>query len=130
MNPLQWILSRLIRGYQLFLSPLKSALFGAAAKCRFTPTCSQYALEAIRTHGAIKGTWLGFRRLLRCNPWGGWGPDPVPEKVERKSELKEEGRKRDDRGECELRAMLPNAFSNDAVLNFPLLTLNYSQPFD
>lgn len=82
MNPLQWILTRLIRGYQLFLSPLKNALFGAAAKCRFTPTCSQYALEAIQIHGAVKGAWLGLRRLLRCHPWGAWGPDPVPGKRE------------------------------------------------
>lgn len=86
MNPLQWMLTRLIRGYQLFLSPLKSALFGAAAKCRFTPACSQYALEAIQIHGAFKGAWLGLRRLLRCHPWGAWGPDPVPGKMEEKRE--------------------------------------------
>lgn len=46
--------------------------------CRFTPTCSQYALEALRRHGAIKGLWLTVKRILRCHPWGGSGYDPVP----------------------------------------------------
>ncbi len=46
--------------------------------CRFTPTCSQYALEALRKHGAVKGMWLAVRRILRCHPWGGSGYDPVP----------------------------------------------------
>ncbi len=86
MNPVQWILVKLIRVYQLILSPAKNALFGPAAKCRFTPTCSCYGLEAIRVHGAIKGSWLACKRLLRCNPWGPFGHDPVPEKVERGEE--------------------------------------------
>lgn len=46
--------------------------------CRFTPTCSQYALEAIRRHGPVRGLWLALKRLLRCHPWGGSGYDPVP----------------------------------------------------
>ena len=46
--------------------------------CRFTPSCSQYAIEALEKHGAIKGGWLAFKRLLRCQPWGGCGHDPVP----------------------------------------------------
>lgn len=46
--------------------------------CRFTPSCSQYAIEALRKYGAIKGSWLAGQRLLRCNPWGGCGHDPVP----------------------------------------------------
>lgn len=48
--------------------------------CRYSPSCSQYAIEAVRTHGAIKGGWLAFWRLLRCQPWGGYGYDPVPGK--------------------------------------------------
>jgi len=111
MNPLQWILIKLIRGYQLFLSPVKNALFGPSAKCRFTPTCSQYGLEAVRIHGVFKGGWLAFRRLLRCNPWGPFGPDPVPRKGESRSELKVE--RQDDH--CE-----SDRFSQ-------LSTLNHSQ---
>ncbi|MDE5940710.1 MAG: membrane protein insertion efficiency factor YidD [Muribaculaceae bacterium] len=46
--------------------------------CRFTPTCSQYAIEALRRHGPVRGVWLTLRRILRCHPWGGSGYDPVP----------------------------------------------------
>lgn len=46
--------------------------------CRYTPTCSQYAVEALRKHGPFKGLWLAIKRILRCNPWGGSGYDPVP----------------------------------------------------
>lgn len=46
--------------------------------CRFAPTCSQYAIEALRKHGPFKGLWLAVRRILRCHPWGGSGYDPVP----------------------------------------------------
>lgn len=63
----------LIRFYQVCLSPLKPS-----GTCRFTPTCSQYALEALRKHGLFKGSWLALRRILRCHPWGGSGYDPVP----------------------------------------------------
>ena len=62
----------LIRFYQVSISPLKPPT------CRFTPTCSQYALEAFKKHGLIKGFFLTLWRLLRCNPWGGSGYDPVP----------------------------------------------------
>ena len=62
----------LVRFYQLCISPLKPP------SCRFTPTCSQYAIEALRKHGPIKGLYLTIRRLLRCHPWGGSGYDPVP----------------------------------------------------
>lgn len=61
-----------IRFYQLAISP------HTPAACRFTPTCSQYAIEAIRKHGPIKGLGLAIWRILRCNPWGGSGYDPVP----------------------------------------------------
>ncbi|MFC3196632.1 membrane protein insertion efficiency factor YidD [Parapedobacter deserti] len=62
----------LIRAYQLLLSPM----LGAA--CRYTPTCSQYGIEAIRKHGPFKGGWLVLKRISRCHPWGGHGHDPVP----------------------------------------------------
>ena len=62
----------LIRFYQVCISPL------TPPTCRFTPTCSAYALEALRKHGLFKGSWLAIRRILRCHPWGGSGYDPVP----------------------------------------------------
>ena len=62
----------LIRFYQVCISPL------TPAACRFTPTCSQYALEAFRKHGLFKGFYLTVKRILRCHPWGGHGYDPVP----------------------------------------------------
>ena len=46
--------------------------------CRFTPTCSEYAIQAVKKHGVFKGSWLAIKRILRCNPWGGSGYDPVP----------------------------------------------------
>jgi uncharacterized protein len=62
----------LIRAYQWAISPL------LPASCRFTPSCSAYAAEAIGRHGALRGSWLAARRLGRCHPWGGHGHDPVP----------------------------------------------------
>ena len=62
----------LVRFYQVCISPLKPP------SCRFTPTCSEYALEALRKHGPFKGGWLALRRILRYHPWGGSGYDPVP----------------------------------------------------
>ena len=67
-----WLLILPIRFYQKFISPL------TPATCRFTPTCSHYAIEAIRKHGPFKGLALAVWRILRCNPWGGSGYDPVP----------------------------------------------------
>lgn len=58
--------------YRACISPL------TPPSCRFTPTCSRYALEAIKKHGPIRGLWLAIRRILRCHPWGGSGYDPVP----------------------------------------------------
>ncbi|MFT4689749.1 MAG: membrane protein insertion efficiency factor YidD [Verrucomicrobiia bacterium] len=78
MNPLQHIFLLLIKGYQWAVSPVLSALFGD--QCRFQPSCSRYAAEAICTHGAVRGCWLAGWRVLRCNPWSGCcGPDPVPQ---------------------------------------------------
>lgn len=61
-----------IRFYQGAISPLFPPV------CRFTPTCSQYAVQAIMRHGVVKGSWLAIRRIARCHPWGGSGYDPVP----------------------------------------------------
>lgn len=67
------ILIRLIRFYQIFLSPLKWR-----SHCRFTPTCSNYAIQAIEKYGAIRGSGLAVWRILRCNPFSKGGYDPVP----------------------------------------------------
>lgn len=61
-----------IRGYQKFISP------ALPPSCRFSPSCSQYALEAVSKYGALKGIWLGVRRLIRCHPFNPGGYDPVP----------------------------------------------------
>lgn len=66
------ILMALIRGYQRFISPF------TPPACRYVPTCSAYAHEALERHGLLKGSWLAARRLLRCHPWGASGYDPVP----------------------------------------------------
>ncbi|HEU5397399.1 MAG TPA: membrane protein insertion efficiency factor YidD [Verrucomicrobiae bacterium] len=68
----------LVRFYQLILSPAKTFLFGPAAECRFEPSCSDYALDALKSHGAVAGGWLAVKRVCRCHPWGGCGHDPVP----------------------------------------------------
>ena len=66
--PLRW----LVFGYQITLRPFMGG------HCRFQPTCSEYALQALREHGGFRGGWLTVRRLARCHPWGGAGFDPVP----------------------------------------------------
>jgi putative membrane protein insertion efficiency factor len=58
--------------YRACISPL------TPPSCRYSPTCSQYAIEAVKKHGAIKGSWFAVKRIFRCNPWGGSGYDPVP----------------------------------------------------
>ena len=72
MKPVRRAMIVLIRGWQLgpraILPP----------SCRFQPSCSQYAIEAIDKYGPIKGGWLAFKRIMRCHPWGGCGHDPVP----------------------------------------------------
>ena len=62
----------LIRGYQLIISPL------LGSNCRFMPTCSEYAMESLRSHGLIKGSYLTIKRIGKCHPWGGHGYDPIP----------------------------------------------------
>jgi hypothetical protein len=67
------VLIALIRGYQWFVSPL------LGNHCRFYPSCSEYAREAIERHGVLRGVWLAIRRVARCHPWQPGGVDPVPE---------------------------------------------------
>jgi putative membrane protein insertion efficiency factor len=81
VNPLQHILILTVRAYRLVISPAQTFLFGATGGCRFTPTCSAYALEAVREHGAMTGTFLAAKRLCRCHPWGDCGHDPIPPKA-------------------------------------------------
>jgi putative membrane protein insertion efficiency factor len=73
MTPFGVAAISLIRVYQWVISPL------LPRSCRFAPSCSEYAAEAIQRHGALAGFWLTARRLLRCHPWGGDGYDPVPD---------------------------------------------------
>ena len=76
MKKVQQIISApfiwLIRLYQLIISPW------LPSRCRYTPTCSQYGIEAFKKYGPLKGFWLTTKRVVRCNPWGGHGHDPVP----------------------------------------------------
>ena len=69
---MQRLLLLLVRFYQYAISPM------LPPRCRYTPTCSQYAVEALQKHGALKGGWLAAKRICRCHPWGGSGHDPVP----------------------------------------------------
>lgn len=66
------LLTGLIRFYQRAISPL------LGANCRYTPTCSAYGIQALEKYGPLKGSWLAFKRILSCNPWGGHGYDPLP----------------------------------------------------
>ncbi|MCM3447389.1 membrane protein insertion efficiency factor YidD [Bacillus velezensis] len=71
------IIIAFIRGYQKFISPL------TPPSCRFYPTCSQYGIEAVKTHGALKGGWLTLKRILKCHPFHPGGVDPVPDKKQK-----------------------------------------------
>ena len=68
---MKWLLIKFFRLYQLLLSPM------LPNACRYTPTCSQYAIEAVTKYGAFKGGWMALKRILSCHPWGGHGYDPV-----------------------------------------------------
>ena len=68
----------IIRGYQLVISPI------LGSNCRFMPTCSEYALESLKTYGLIKGAFLTIKRIGKCHPWGSHGYDPIPTKMEKK----------------------------------------------
>lgn len=69
---LLWLFILPIRFYKLFISPM------LPNACRYTPSCSTYAIEALQKHGVLRGLYLSIRRILRCHPWGGSGYDPVP----------------------------------------------------
>ncbi|MDQ4091970.1 MAG: membrane protein insertion efficiency factor YidD [Actinomycetota bacterium] len=71
-GPMAWALVVLLRFYRRWISPV------LPPTCRFSPTCSAYAVEALTVHGALRGSWLTVRRLLRCAPWHPGGMDPVP----------------------------------------------------
>ena len=73
VRALSILLIGIARGYQLLISPI------LPQTCRFHPTCSGYAIDAIRHHGPRRGGWLALRRIIRCHPWGGQGYDPVPD---------------------------------------------------
>jgi putative membrane protein insertion efficiency factor len=71
---MSFLVLKVIKVYQKYLSPL------LGPSCRFHPTCSEYALQAIETYGVFRGGFLAVKRILKCNPWGGSGPDPLPRK--------------------------------------------------
>jgi uncharacterized protein len=75
------VLIGLVRFYQVAISSW------TPPSCRFTPTCSAYAIDALREHGAVRGSWLAARRIARCHPWGGHGYDPVPVRPKAAGEL-------------------------------------------
>ncbi len=81
MTPLARVLSLAVHAYRYTLSPIIGPV------CRYEPTCSAYALDALREHGALRGSWLAVRRIARCHPWGGSGYDPVPPHSEKQSIL-------------------------------------------
>lgn len=72
MTPLAFVLSLPVRAYRVTFSPV------VGHNCRYQPTCSAYALEALGRHGGLRGGWMAARRICRCHPWGGSGYDPVP----------------------------------------------------
>jgi putative membrane protein insertion efficiency factor len=90
VNAVQHILRSGVRFYQWVLSPAQAVLFGPLGRCRFEPSCSAYALEAIEVHGGLNGSWLAAKRICRCHPWGGCGHDAVPGRQYRNAKLESE----------------------------------------
>ena len=88
VNAAQHILVVIVRVYQLTLSPAKTYVFGESGGCRYDPSCSAYALGAVKVHGALAGSWMALKRIGRCHPWGGCGEDPVPPKSAKESPAK------------------------------------------
>jgi len=78
-DPVRWLLIGFLRAYRLLVSPLYGQV------CRYHPSCSAYALEAVTEHGSLRGSWLAARRLVRCHPWAAGGYDPVPLRSSRQS---------------------------------------------
>jgi len=76
---MKYVLIGLLKAYRFAISPLYGQV------CRYHPTCSAYALEAVQAHGALRGTWLAMRRVARCHPWAAGGLDPVPPPKNRRS---------------------------------------------
>lgn len=83
-NVLTWILLLPVYFYRAVISPLMPP------SCRYTPTCSQYTIEALKKHGPFKGSYLSAKRIISCNPWGGSGYDPVPDPKPKKRKPKAE----------------------------------------
>jgi putative membrane protein insertion efficiency factor len=80
VNAGQHILILGVRLYQWLVSPVLRVVFGLLARCRYEPSCSAYAIQALRVHGVLAGSWLALKRIGRCQPWGSCGHDPVPGK--------------------------------------------------
>ncbi len=83
MAVIEKILRGMIRGYQLLIVPVMPA-----GGCRFHPSCSAYAMDAVESHGAVRGGWLALKRIVRCHPWGRAGLDPVPPVAGRNIDIK------------------------------------------
>jgi len=80
MTPFAFLVSLPVRAYRLLFSPW------VGLSCRYDPTCSAYAMEALRKHGGLKGSWLAAKRIGRCHPWGGHGIDDVPDPKKKPSD--------------------------------------------